>query len=59
MSHYYILETRSELFSGSKNHSSDRTMDLGLAEDHFSRPVVSKVLVKIILFTSTPDIQII
>uniref|UniRef100_A0A3B5LW22 Differentially expressed in FDCP 8 homolog n=1 Tax=Xiphophorus couchianus TaxID=32473 RepID=A0A3B5LW22_9TELE len=33
----------SDLFSGTKTHSSDRTMDLGLAEDHFSRPVGSFV----------------
>lgn len=38
----FFLETRPELFSGTRTHSSDRTMDLGLAEDHFSRPVVSK-----------------
>lgn len=36
-----VSEARSELLSGKKTHSSDRTMDLGLAEDHFSRPVVS------------------
>ncbi|XP_048035633.1 differentially expressed in FDCP 8-like [Megalobrama amblycephala] len=35
-------EVRSEIFSSeSKTQSSDRAMDLGLAEDHFSRPVVS------------------
>uniref|UniRef100_A0A9J8A6B5 Differentially expressed in FDCP 8 homolog n=1 Tax=Cyprinus carpio carpio TaxID=630221 RepID=A0A9J8A6B5_CYPCA len=33
-------EVRSEIFSSeSKTQSSDRAMDLGLAEDHFSRPV--------------------
>ncbi|XP_051547563.1 differentially expressed in FDCP 8 homolog isoform X6 [Myxocyprinus asiaticus] len=31
-------EVRSEVFSESRSQSSDRTMDLGLAEDHFSRP---------------------
>nr|XP_020460522.1 differentially expressed in FDCP 8 homolog isoform X2 [Monopterus albus] len=36
-------EARPELFSGNRTHSSDRTMDLGLAEDHFSRPVGSFV----------------
>lgn len=35
------LEARPEVFPGTRTHSSDRTMDLGLAEDHFSRPVVS------------------
>ncbi|XP_068613420.1 differentially expressed in FDCP 8 homolog [Brachionichthys hirsutus] len=32
-------EERSELFSGTRTHDSDRAMDLGLAEDHFSRPM--------------------
>ncbi|TSZ97526.1 AFG3-like protein 1 [Bagarius yarrelli] len=37
-------EVRAELFSpDSKSQNSDRTMDLGLAEDHFSRPVGSFV----------------
>ncbi|XP_073706238.1 differentially expressed in FDCP 8 homolog [Garra rufa] len=37
-------EVRSEIFSSeSKTQSSDRAMDLGLAEDHFSRPVGSFV----------------
>uniref|UniRef100_A0A3P9C392 Differentially expressed in FDCP 8 homolog n=1 Tax=Maylandia zebra TaxID=106582 RepID=A0A3P9C392_9CICH len=31
------------VFPGTRTHSSDRTMDLGLAEDHFSRPVGSFV----------------
>lgn len=39
-----FLEARPELFFGTRTHSSDRTMDLGLAEDHFSRPMVSKAL---------------
>lgn len=39
-----FLEAKPELFSGNRSHSSDRTMDLGLAEDHFSRPVVSNAL---------------
>uniref|UniRef100_A0A671KAU0 Uncharacterized protein n=1 Tax=Sinocyclocheilus anshuiensis TaxID=1608454 RepID=A0A671KAU0_9TELE len=34
-------EVRSEIFSSeSKTQSSERAVDLGLAEDHFSRPVV-------------------
>uniref|UniRef100_A0A3B4GIZ3 Differentially expressed in FDCP 8 homolog n=1 Tax=Pundamilia nyererei TaxID=303518 RepID=A0A3B4GIZ3_9CICH len=37
------LEARPEVFPGTRTHSSDRTMDLGLAEDHFSRPVGSFV----------------
>ncbi|KAG7275194.1 hypothetical protein CRUP_023782 [Coryphaenoides rupestris] len=38
------LEAKSELFcSEARTHGSDRTMDLGLAEDHFSRPVGSLV----------------
>ncbi|XP_053721273.1 differentially expressed in FDCP 8 homolog isoform X1 [Synchiropus splendidus] len=36
-------ESRTELFSGTRFSSSDRTMDLGLSEDHFSRPVGSFV----------------
>ncbi|XP_075879361.1 differentially expressed in FDCP 8 homolog isoform X2 [Nelusetta ayraudi] len=36
-------ETRPEFFSGTRTHSSDRTMDMGLAEDHFSRPMGSFV----------------
>ncbi|XP_052438246.1 differentially expressed in FDCP 8 homolog isoform X5 [Carassius gibelio] len=37
-------EVRSEIFSSeSKTQSSDRPMDLGLAEDHFSRPAGSFV----------------
>lgn len=36
--------SRPELFSGTRTHSSDRTMDMGLAEDHFSRPMASKAL---------------
>lgn len=39
-----FLASRPELFSGIRTHSSDRTMDMGLAEDHFSRPMVSKAL---------------
>lgn len=39
-----ILETRPEFFPGTRTHSSDRTMDMGLAEDHFSRPMVSETL---------------
>lgn len=39
-----FLEARPELFSGTRTLSSDRTMDLGLAEDHFSRPMVHKNL---------------
>lgn len=46
-------EARPELFSGTRIHSSDRTMDLGLAEDHFSRPMVSKAL--FMLSASTPN----
>lgn len=38
----FSLESKPELFSGTRTHSSDRTMDLGLAEDHFSRPMVNK-----------------
>lgn len=48
-----FLEARPELFSGTRTHSSDRTMDLGLAEDHFSRPMVSKTL--FMLCTSIPN----
>lgn len=40
----FFLEARPELFSATRTQSSDRTMDLGLAEDHFSRPMVSKAL---------------
>ncbi|CAL8382265.1 unnamed protein product [Arctogadus glacialis] len=36
------LEAKSELYcSEARTHGSERTMDLGLAEDHFSRPVGS------------------
>lgn len=45
MTNQYVMSTevRSEIFSSeSKAQSSDRAMDLGLAEDHFSRPVVSR-----------------
>ncbi|KAA8595572.1 hypothetical protein FQN60_010863 [Etheostoma spectabile] len=38
-----LHEARPELFSATRTHSSDRTMDLGLAEDHFSRPMGSLV----------------
>uniref|UniRef100_A0A8C7RWE2 Differentially expressed in FDCP 8 homolog n=1 Tax=Oncorhynchus mykiss TaxID=8022 RepID=A0A8C7RWE2_ONCMY len=41
MSSEVYAELRPELFSSkSRNQSLDRAMDLGLAEDHFSRPVV-------------------
>lgn len=35
-----VLEARPEFFCGTRSNSSDRTMDMGLAEDHFSRPMV-------------------
>ncbi|XP_061737190.1 differentially expressed in FDCP 8 homolog isoform X2 [Nerophis ophidion] len=38
-----LQETRQELYSGTRIQNSDVTMDLGLAEDHFSRPVGSFV----------------
>uniref|UniRef100_A0A8C7U9F8 Differentially expressed in FDCP 8 homolog n=1 Tax=Oncorhynchus mykiss TaxID=8022 RepID=A0A8C7U9F8_ONCMY len=40
-------ELRPELFSESRSQSLDRAMDLGLAEDHFSRPVGSFVALDI------------
>uniref|UniRef100_A0A8C7Z9R2 Differentially expressed in FDCP 8 homolog n=1 Tax=Oryzias sinensis TaxID=183150 RepID=A0A8C7Z9R2_9TELE len=39
--------TRPELFNVTRTPSSDRTMDLGLAEDHFSRPVVGEAFLSI------------
>ncbi len=43
LNQYHVsTEVRSEIFSSeSKTQSSDRAMDLGLAEDHFSQPEVS------------------